>query len=190
MAVNYCDMIHNLAGEIPTAIPLKPHDDLWPIPEATWWQSGDFYRKFARAFEDIARDIEDGHEPDPHNMAEEIALRLALDAAAGVVADEGPELDLVTGECLSRASILTSTCSMMSFTKTRTTRLLTSETAASRSLAILMNGSRTSRPLRQGILGEGPTGRRCGQTEAGVSLWRAIVQRPAALARSLCGCLG
>jgi hypothetical protein len=29
-------------------------------------------------------------------MAEEIALHLALDAAAGVVADEGPELDLFT----------------------------------------------------------------------------------------------
>jgi predicted dehydrogenase len=76
-------MIHNLAEEIPTAIPLKPHDDLWPIPEAAWWQSGDFYRKFARAFADIARDIEDGHEPDPHNVAEGIALHLALDAAAG-----------------------------------------------------------------------------------------------------------
>ena len=31
-------------------------------------QSGDFYRKFAWAFEDIARDIEDGQEPDPHNI--------------------------------------------------------------------------------------------------------------------------
>jgi hypothetical protein len=30
----------------------------------------DFCRKFARAFEDIARDIEDGQEPGPHNMAE------------------------------------------------------------------------------------------------------------------------
>jgi hypothetical protein len=61
------------------------------------WQSGDFYRKFARAFEDIARDIEDGQEPDPHNMAEEIALHLMLDAAAGIVADEAPELELFTG---------------------------------------------------------------------------------------------
>jgi len=34
-------------------------------------------------------------------------------------------------------------------------------TAASRSLAILKNGSRTSRLLRQGILGEGSTGKRC-----------------------------
>jgi hypothetical protein len=41
-AVNYCDMIHNLAEEIPTAVPLKPHDDLWPIPEAAWWQNGGF----------------------------------------------------------------------------------------------------------------------------------------------------
>jgi hypothetical protein len=97
MAENYCDMIHDLADDIPSTIPLKPHDDLWPIPEAAWWQSRDFYRKFARAFEDIARDIEDGQEPDPHNMAEEIALHLVLDAAAGVVADETPELQLFTG---------------------------------------------------------------------------------------------
>lgn len=97
MAENYCDMIHDLAEDIPSAIPLKPHDDLWPIPEAAWRQSGDFYRKFARAFEDIARDIEEGQEPDPHNMAEEIALHLVLDAAAEVVADGSPELELFTG---------------------------------------------------------------------------------------------
>ena len=97
MAESYCDMIHDLAEGIPSVIPLKPHDDLWPIPEAAWWQSGDFYRKFARAFEDIARDIEDGKEPDPHNMAEEIALHLVLDAAVGIVADETPELELFTG---------------------------------------------------------------------------------------------
>lgn len=97
MADNYCDMIHDLAEGISSAIPLKPYDDLWPIPEAAWWQGGDFYRKFARAFEDIARDIEDGQEPDPHNMAEEIALHLVLDAAAGIVADEALELDLFTG---------------------------------------------------------------------------------------------
>ena len=48
MAENYCDMIHDLAEDIPSAIPLKPHDDLWPVPEAAWWQSRDFYRKFAR----------------------------------------------------------------------------------------------------------------------------------------------
>lgn len=97
MAETYCDMVHDLAEAIPSAIPLKPHDDLWPIPEAAWWQSRDFYRKFARAFEDIARDIENGQEPDPHNMAEEIALHLVLDAAAGIVADEMPELELFTG---------------------------------------------------------------------------------------------
>jgi hypothetical protein len=60
MAENYCDMNHDLAEDIPSAIPLKAHDELWPIPEAACWQSGDFHRKFARAFEDIARDIEDG----------------------------------------------------------------------------------------------------------------------------------
>ena len=97
MAETYCDTIHDLAEAIPSAIPLRPHDDLWPIPEAAWWQSRDFYRKFARAFEDIARDIENGQEPDPHNMAEEIALHLVLDAAAGIVADEMPELELFTG---------------------------------------------------------------------------------------------
>jgi hypothetical protein len=97
MAENYCDTIHDLAEDIPSAIPLKPHADLWPIPEVAWWQSRDFYRKFARAFEDIARDIEDGQEPDPHNMAEEIALHLVLDAAAGIVADEASELELFTG---------------------------------------------------------------------------------------------
>ena len=36
-------------------------------------------------------------EPDPHNMAGEIALHLVLDAAAGIVADETPELELFTG---------------------------------------------------------------------------------------------
>jgi hypothetical protein len=36
-ADNYCDMIHDLAEEIPSAIPLEPHDDLWPIPETAWW---------------------------------------------------------------------------------------------------------------------------------------------------------
>ena len=97
MAETYCDTIHDLAEAIPSAIPLRPHDDLWPIPEAAWWQSRDFYRKFARAFEDIARDIENGQEPDPHNMAEEIALHLVLDAAAGIVADGMPELELFTG---------------------------------------------------------------------------------------------
>ena len=45
----------------------------------------------------IARDIQDGREPDPHNMAEEIALHLVLEAAAGIVADEMPELELFTG---------------------------------------------------------------------------------------------
>jgi hypothetical protein len=65
--------------------------------KAAWWQSGDFFRKFARAFEDVARDIENGQEPDPHNMAEEIALHLVLDGAAGIVADETPELELFTG---------------------------------------------------------------------------------------------
>lgn len=98
MAETYCDTIHDLAEAIPSAIPLRPHDDLWPIPEAAWWQSRDFYRKFARAFEDIARDIENGQEPDPHNMAEEIALHLVLDAAAGIVADEMPELELSQGD--------------------------------------------------------------------------------------------
>lgn len=94
MAETYCDTVHDLAEAIPSAIPLKPHDDLWPIPEAAWWQSRDFYRKFARAVEDIARDIEDGQEPDPHNMAEEIAQHLVPDAAAGIVADETLELEL------------------------------------------------------------------------------------------------
>jgi hypothetical protein len=32
--------------------------------------------------------------PDPHNMAEEIALHLVLDVAAGIVADEARELEL------------------------------------------------------------------------------------------------
>jgi hypothetical protein len=97
MAETYCDMIHDLTEGIPSAVPLKPHDDLWPVPEAAWWQSGDFYHRFARAFEDIARDIENGQEPDPHNMAEEIALHLVLDAAAAVVSDESFELELFTG---------------------------------------------------------------------------------------------
>jgi hypothetical protein len=29
MAKNYCDMIHDLAEDTQSAIPLKPHDDLW-----------------------------------------------------------------------------------------------------------------------------------------------------------------
>ena len=93
-----CDAIHDLAAQIPPAIPLRPHDDdLWPIPRVADWQSQDFYHRLARAFEDIARDIKAGQLPVPHNMAEEIALHVALDLAAEIAADESDELELFTG---------------------------------------------------------------------------------------------
>jgi hypothetical protein len=93
----YSDMIHDLADEISPAVPLKPHDDLWPVPNVARWQSQDFYRRFTRAFEDCGRDIKEGELPQPHNMAEEIALHLALDRAAEIVADNSEEFELWAG---------------------------------------------------------------------------------------------
>jgi hypothetical protein len=123
-------MIHDLAEGIPSVIPLKPYDDLWPIPEAAWWQSGDFYRNFARVYEDIACDIEDGQEPDPHNMAEEIALHPVFDAAAGIIADESLSWSFSQAGCPSRAS--TSTCFMCPPPGRSLSRPPTSATAALR----------------------------------------------------------
>ncbi|MBO2458114.1 hypothetical protein [Actinomadura violacea] len=93
----YCDEVHDRADEISSGAPLRPHGELWPIPHVASWQSRKFYRRFARAFEDIARDIEGGDLPEPHTMAEEIALHLALDRAAEMVAEEGDEFELFAG---------------------------------------------------------------------------------------------
>jgi hypothetical protein len=70
---------------------------MWPVPRSAHWQTQDFYRRFARAFEDIAHDIEDGQEPKPHNMAEEIALHLTIDFAANIFADMPEEFAAFTG---------------------------------------------------------------------------------------------
>jgi hypothetical protein len=96
-ALFYCDLIHDLADEMSSAIPHQPHDELWPVPESAYWQNQEFYRRFARAFEDIARDIEEGELPEPRNMAEEIALHLLLDRATGIVSDNSEELELWAG---------------------------------------------------------------------------------------------
>ena len=67
------------------------------MPESAYWQNQDFYRRFARAFEDIARDIEDGKLPEPRNMAEEIALHLSLEQASDIVSENSEELELFAG---------------------------------------------------------------------------------------------
>jgi hypothetical protein len=90
----FCDMIHDLADHLPPGVPRRAHHDLWPVPRCAHRQSREFYQRFARAFEDIARDIQEGELPDPHNMAEEIALHLVLDHAAELVDDEADELEL------------------------------------------------------------------------------------------------
>jgi len=59
-------------------------------------------------------------------MAEEIALHLVLDAAAGIVADETPELELFTGGMPK--SRFDFDFDLKSFTRTRTTSMPTSET--------------------------------------------------------------
>jgi len=93
----YCDTIHDLANEIPSAVPLRPHDDLWPVPAVAHQQNREFYQRFARVFEDIARDIEGGEPPQPHSMAEEIALQLTLERAEEMVKEEDEEYELFSG---------------------------------------------------------------------------------------------
>ena len=90
-------MVHDLADETSPAAPIRPHKESWPVPRSASWQSRDFYRRFAHAFEDIARDIGNGKLPEPHNTAEEIALHLALDFAADMVAENSEEFELWTG---------------------------------------------------------------------------------------------
>jgi hypothetical protein len=91
------DHVHDIADEVLLTVPLRPHEDLWPVPRSARWQSQDFYRRFAHAFEDVARDIDEGELPQPHNMAEEIALHLVLDFASDIASDKEGEFELWTG---------------------------------------------------------------------------------------------
>lgn len=53
------------------------------LPESTWPLGYAWRRDFARAADDLAQDIADGHRPAPRCVAERVALDCALDEARG-----------------------------------------------------------------------------------------------------------
>lgn len=55
------------------------------LPQLSWSQDLQWRRQFARAFDDLAADIADGHWPLPRCTAEELALHLALADAPDVL---------------------------------------------------------------------------------------------------------
>lgn len=59
----------------------RPDDDWWffrQLPLITWRCDADSRRQFARAFDDLAEDLERGTWPIPRTTAEELALHLAI----------------------------------------------------------------------------------------------------------------
>jgi len=56
-------------------------------PRITWQQDAVWRRQAARAYDDLAADIEAGQDPLPRCPGEEMALRLVLEAAAEAVND-------------------------------------------------------------------------------------------------------
>ncbi|MFC9786967.1 hypothetical protein [Rhodococcus sp. NPDC127528] len=66
-------------------------DAYWAVfadyPAATWHQSAQWRRHAARAFDDLASDIETGNQPHPTCTGEEMALHLILERAAALHGD-------------------------------------------------------------------------------------------------------
>ncbi len=68
---------------------------LHQYPRITWRQDAVWRRQAARAYDDLAGDIEAGHWPVPRCVGEEMALRLMLAEAADVELDEHPSLERI-----------------------------------------------------------------------------------------------
>ncbi|MFD3575887.1 tetratricopeptide repeat protein [Streptomyces sp. NPDC058644] len=96
-----CDMTYDEIEEI-GGKPIKSkkcwHFMLGDLPSQTWRQSRNWRRKFARCYDDLARDIRAGHLPEPTCTGEEMALHVALqNASAMTVDDEAFVNDLTRG---------------------------------------------------------------------------------------------
>jgi hypothetical protein len=68
---------------------------LHQYPRITWRQDAVWRRQAARAYDDLAGDIENGHWPMPRCVGEEMALRLILAEAAENEFDEHPSLERI-----------------------------------------------------------------------------------------------
>ncbi|EID78046.1 MULTISPECIES: hypothetical protein [Rhodococcus] len=66
------------------------------LPAVTWDQDTGWWRRMARAFDDLAADIATGRDPEPTCPAEVVALHLVLAAAAEHAA--AGDLDMVVAD--------------------------------------------------------------------------------------------
>ena len=67
-------------------------------PRTTWAQDAVWRRQAARAFDDLATDLASGEEPAPRCPAEEMALRVIMDAADAARKDEWDYYSTLIGD--------------------------------------------------------------------------------------------
>jgi hypothetical protein len=79
--------------------PMRDEGD-WPLfdryPRITWGQDAMWRRQAARAYDDLASDLENGAWPHPTCPAEEMALHMILEDAASAVEDSWTGMDEAT----------------------------------------------------------------------------------------------
>lgn len=79
--------------------PVEDTSDWWSmfdrLPEASWEQPVRWRRQMARAFDDLALDLEAGHLPHPRCVAEEVALLVSIATAQSMWMDNqyGEDID-------------------------------------------------------------------------------------------------
>ncbi|OZD68903.1 hypothetical protein CH263_08365 [Rhodococcus sp. 06-1059B-a] len=59
------------------------------LPECTYSESALWRRQMARAFDDLAEDLDAGQLPRPRTMAEQLAIMIVIAQASAALADEG-----------------------------------------------------------------------------------------------------
>lgn len=86
----YADMLYDDVEEH-GGEPVEPNEGWWSLadvlPPCTWNLDGEWRRNMARAFDDLAGDMETGALPYPRSIAEQLALRLAIDGAHTAMTD-------------------------------------------------------------------------------------------------------
>jgi hypothetical protein len=75
------DQCYDAIDEDTPSTPTERREPL-PLPPALHAQNDDFIRQMARCFDDLTNDLDNGEWPQPHNLAEQLALHLMIDDAA------------------------------------------------------------------------------------------------------------